>query len=567
MALSSIIMASWKGGALVSEGATSARGEVVSVIGDVRLDAEVELACELDASGERGLSLVARAYERWQSAFAEHLVGDFAIVVIDRAANLVVAARDPFGVRRLAYRRTADGIALSADVGMLSALGVPRAELDEAAVAGYLAGEDLPNDRTLFHSVSRVPPGHTLIARRSEVVMRRHFVPSLSERRGTREETVALIRGSLEAAVADRVTGESPVLVHVSGGIDSGALACLADEAEGAAPRHYVSARFRGADEARFVEAIEARLKSSVHVFDAEPSSEIDDDLDPGHPARYVLAAQSTGVDALAVHTGARSLLAGIGGDELFFERGVYRDLAAHRQWRTLYDELTCSGWYAATSRRSYARDALRTIVPRAFPGRRLANVVARVRARRRARHRPDWLRPYPRESPRALDAGTPMTFSSETQRFTWDWLTSPRLVATLEAEDRSAASSGLQMRYPFLDSRLARVILSTPYPERLPRGRMKALLRDALGDSLPEEVRTRTQVTTFDAAIAIAIARKLPALREVVENGPWRSDPWVIRSRATALLHRVEADGSNVGPALALWDVATLELWLRAIE
>jgi asparagine synthase (glutamine-hydrolysing) len=565
MALSSVVVATWKDGTLVTPSATPSGTELVSVLGDVRLDAEVELAREVGAVGERGLRLVARAYERWHSAFAEHLVGDFAIVVIDRAAGLVVAARDAFGVRRLAYRPEADGIALSADVGALAALGAPRVELDEAAIGGYLAGEDLPNDRTLFHTVFRVPPGHTLIARPSGVVLRRHFVPSFATRRGTREESVALIRARLVAAVADRVVGRRPVVIQVSGGVDSGAIACLADEIDAGAPRHFFSAHFRGADETRFVDAIDVRLKSSVHVFDAEPSPEIDDLSDPGHPARYVLAAQTAGMNALAARTGAEAVLSGIGGDELFFERGVYRDLAAYGHWRTLYDELTRSGWYASTSRRSYARDALRSIARRTIPGRMVASVVARARARRGVRHRPDWLRPLPGQCP-PTPLHTPMSFSSETQRFTWEWLTSPRLVATLEAEDRTATSCGLQMRYPFLDSRLSHVVLSTPYGQRLPGGRMKALLRDAAGDSLPDVVRARTQVTSFDAAIAIAIARKLPALRAIVQEGPWRSDTWVVRERAAALLHRVEAGDRDIGQAIALWDVATLELWLRAL-
>ncbi len=571
--LSSIVFAMWDRPAVGTALAAGSR-PALRVLGDVRLDGQAELAQELGAGDERGLALVARAYARWQSGFAEHLVGDFAIVVIDRAAGVVVAARDAFGVRRLAYRRMPDGMTFAADVGMLAALGSPRDDLDDDAITGYLEGSEPSRERTLFRGVFRVPAGHTLIARKHALSLRRHFTPSFAERRGSRADTVAMVRASLRTAVADRLRSDRPLLVHVSGGIDSSSIACIADGLAAPAPLHFVSARFRDADEQRFVAAVDAQLRSRVHVFDAEPSATIDDVLDPGHPARYPLAAQTAGMEALAARTGATAVLSGIGGDELFFERGVYRDLAAHLRWRTLWRETGHAGWYTVGSRSFYLRDALRSLVTRSaayrsLAPRRLAALLRMARSRRRER-RPDWLRVVrraPSDSPTTgPDAFTPATFASETQRFTWEWMTSARLAATLEAEDRTAAGAGLEMRYPFLDSRLARVVLATPYAHRLPGARMKALLRDAMGDTLPQAVRERRVVTVFDTAIATAIAAKLPALREAVERGPWESDRWVDREGARALLRRVEADPHDIDRAIALWDVATLELWLRAL-
>ena len=573
MSLSSVTVASWDALAVVSGVAVEAGRSPLRVIGDVRLDAQAALAHELDAGEERDLALVARAYARWKSAFAEHLVGDFAIVVVDPAERLVVAARDAFGVRRLAYRRMPNGMAFAADVGMLAALGSARADIDESAIAGYLAGDELSHEKTLFRSVFRVPPGHTLIARQRSLSLRRHFNPSFEERRGSRDETVAMVRASFCEAVADRVRGDRPLLVHVSGGIDSSSIACVADSLGATPPLHFVSARYPDADEHRFVAAVDMHLRRSVHVVDTSPSGTLDDAVDPGHPARYPFSAQTAGIEALAVRTGATAVLSGIGADELFFERGVYRDLASHLRWWRLWRETRDTRAYSSGSRDLYLRDALRCAVVqsslyRMLAPRGLARVIAIARSTRRNR-RPDWLRPWRRgSSPNRSngDGAMPVAFASETQRFTWEWMTSPRLNATLEAEDRTAAAAGLQVRYPFLDSRLVRVILATPYDHRLPGARMKALLRDAMGDLLPDMVRERREVTIFDSAIATAIAAKVPALRQPLETGPWESDAWVDRGAARALLRRVEADPADADQAIALWEVATLELWLRAL-
>ena len=87
------------------------------------------------------------------------------------------------------------------------------------------------------------------------------------------------------------------------------------------------------------------------------------------------------------------------------------------------------------------------------------------------------------------------------------------------------------------------------------------------MGDLLPDIVRERREVTIFDSAIATAIAAKVPALRQPLETGPWESDAWVDRGAARALLRRVEADPADADQAIALWEVATLELWLRALS
>ncbi|MDB4936380.1 MAG: asnB [Labilithrix sp.] len=561
MSFSTVAVVSWNGPWTVTCKGARAPCGAVRVVGDVRLDDEADLARELGVAGARGLDLVARAYERWGPAFAAHLLGDFAIAVIDPVAKIVVAARDAFGVRRLAYRRMSDGVAIASDVGALAALGAPAAELDRAAVSAFLVGEALPHEKTFFRTVSRVPPGHTLIARPSGYSLQRHFDPSFAEARRSRDDTLDAIRTAFRAAVAQRIRGEEPVLVHVSGGIDSSSIACVADDLRCSAPLHFVSARFRGADEARFVSAVDARLRSRIHVVDAEPTADMDDPIDLGHPARYPLAAMGSRIEELAARTGARTVLSGIGGDELFFERGVYRDLAARGRWATLVRETCRRDRYTTGSRRFYLRDALRSLVPPAID-----DVIARTRPLRKARP-PAWLRasagPLRIEPDGGRDAGP---FHSETQRFTWEWLTSPRLAATLEAEDRAAANAGLRMAYPFLDTRLAGVVLGAPYTHRVPGGRMKALLRDALGDALPEAVRERTTVTVFDSAIAIAVAKKLPRLREAIDGGPWRSDEWVDRAAARALLRRAEVDSRDEDLARTVWDIATLELWLRAL-
>lgn len=534
------------------------------VAGDIRLDNEDELRSSLDQATERGVALVARAYERWGTGFAAHLVGDFAVVVVDVVHGVICAARDPFGVRSLAYRRTTDGMAFANDVGVLGTLeGEPR-EVDPISVHDFLRGFERSCATTFFREVRRLPPGHVLRADRTTTAVERYWFPPDRCRTETREACLAEFSARFNVAVSDRVKSAAPVLVHVSGGLDSSSIACVADavDADARPPLHFVSAHFAHADESTFVAAVGARLRSPIEVFDASPRDD-DDPIDLSHPARYTLAAMTAGIGAIAARTGARVVLSGLGGDELLFERGIYRDLAAGRRWMTLWRETGLARRYSTRSREDYLLDALR---PRMLP-KKLTHAVRLLRGLRSERGQP-WLRARPTsfdEPP--TGALTDHPWLSQTQRFTWDWLTSPALVASLEAEDRAGARDGLQMRYPLLDRRLAELVLATTYEHRIPSGRMKVLLRDALGNVLPELVRERTHVTIFDRAIVAAVARKSRFLSNAIEHGPWRSEPYLVRGAARDALRRFLAAPIDCAAALAVWDMASLEHWLRALE
>ena len=176
------------------------------------------------------------------------------------------------------------------------------------------------------------------------------------------------------------------------------------------------------------------------------------------------------------------------------------------------------------------------------------------------------WLRAMTTETEESADDLGRHVWLSQTQRFTWEWLSSPGLVATLEAEDRAATRDGLEMRYPFLDRRLAELVLGTAYEHRIPSGRMKVLLRDALADLLPVALRERTHVTVFDRAITTAITKKSRFLSEAINEGPWRSQPYLHRDRARLALRQFLARPTDCALGIAVWDMASLEHWLRTV-
>ena len=534
-----------------SDSPTELSGTIL-VVGHVRLDEEHVLASELGRPDARGLDLVARAYLAFGEGFERRLLGDFAFVLIDRDRRVLLAARDPSGVRPLVYRHERGSLSFTRDPTTLAAAA---SDFDERSIFDFLHGTAATRERTMFRGVLRLPPGHVLRATADTIRVARSWRPAQIDFAGDAPEARERFRTDFFSAVTARAKNARTTMAHVSGGLDSSSIAASAALIIPSTQLALVHAHFRDADELTWVRALEERLARSIEIVDATPSREIDDALDPSHPYRDPLAAGASGIAAVGTRLGAHVVLSGIGGDELLFERGVYRDLAAHGNWATLFRETILVSPYSTRSGQAFFRDALVSRVPRSLR-------ALRRRLRRTAYDRP-WIR-EPLRRDREASAEPPL-FASHARELTWQWITSTALTATIESEERAWRRGGFELRVPFLDRRLLELVLSLPFAMRLPRGRMKALLRDSLEDVLPAAVRERSRVTTYDGAVRAAIRAKKSAISTIFDDGPWHSAPFVDRAQARRAFAALRDETSDIDVMTALWDVISLELWLRA--
>ena len=121
---------------------------------DGRLDNRDDLRLKLNESlrgntGDAALALA--AYERWGTDGLVHLIGDWSVVIRDRANGAVILASDFAGVRPL-YYHVRDGNVLWS--GRLEPLvdETNISELDEQYIAGFLTVGGCPN-RTPYKGI------------------------------------------------------------------------------------------------------------------------------------------------------------------------------------------------------------------------------------------------------------------------------------------------------------------------------------------------------------------------------------------------------------------------------
>lgn len=137
---------------------------------------------------------------------------------------------------------------------------------------------------------------------------------------------------------------------------------------------------------------------------------------------------------------------------------------------------------------------------------------------------------------------------AQESARHRHHWiLTTPLQPTALEELERTAASFGLETRFPFWDQDLIAFCLSLPTRLKRQRGVGRHILRTATTGLLPDMVRTREDKTDFRKSVVAAMrAAQADAQAKWRVVSPSLAE-WVDPSAFDALLKRVS---SNTMPA-----------------
>ncbi len=195
-----------------------------------------DLMQRLAAAGHRfrthcDTEVILYAWKEWGERCVDHFRGMFAFALWDRAAQTLFIARDRLGVKPFHYALTADGRLLFASE-LKSLLADPslRRELDPQAVEDYFAFGYVPDPRTIFAGIHKLPPGHTLTVRRGETLPApRRYWDVVFKDNGIRDEAAAReeLVERLREAVRIRLVAEVPLGAFLSGGVDSSAVVAL----------------------------------------------------------------------------------------------------------------------------------------------------------------------------------------------------------------------------------------------------------------------------------------------------------------------------------------------------
>ncbi|HWM10624.1 MAG TPA: asparagine synthase C-terminal domain-containing protein, partial [Solirubrobacteraceae bacterium] len=140
--------------------------------------------------------------------------------------------------------------------------------------------------------------------------------------------------------------------------------------------------------------------------------------------------------------------------------------------------------------------------------------------------------------------------------------LTAIGLPALLRFEDRNSMAHSIEARVPLLDHRLVEFALALPTESKLRGAETKSVLRRALAGTLPDEVRTRRDKIGFRAEPGVTWELAARRREELVAARTPEEERWLHGPALAALIDR----RGGADAEFALWRAVNLKLWLRDV-
>lgn len=196
---------------------------------NLRMELE-SLGCAFRSKSDTEVLL--HAYREWGADCVHRFNGMFAFALWDDLRQRLFIARDRYGIKPLYYYFRGGIFAFASEIKSLLQHPEISASLCAPALNEYFSFQNIFSDRTLFDGIKLLPAAHTLVlsARPGEVpVTRRYWDYEFQEGQGVSEdEYVEELHRLFEQAVNRQLVSDVEVGSYLSGGMDSGAVTCVA---------------------------------------------------------------------------------------------------------------------------------------------------------------------------------------------------------------------------------------------------------------------------------------------------------------------------------------------------
>jgi asparagine synthase (glutamine-hydrolysing) len=330
----------------------------VIITADARIDNREELTAQLypDYCSDSPVDseLILAAYERWEEACVNHLVGDFAFAIWDEKKQRLFCARDHFGIKPFYYHHQVGKLfAFGSEIkAILQVNDVPE-RLNELRIADYLAGNREDAESTIYEDIWMLPEAHALAVDRQGLRLWRYYelAPAGDVPVDASDEWYERrFRELFTEAVRCRLRSAFPVGSQLSGGMDSSAVTCVArdlarEEGNDLHTFSLVFDKVPECDERPYINAVVEQgglIPHFVSGDDVGPLSNLDevyDFFDDGLVSgtqHLVCALIRSSRDA-----GVRVILDGFDGDNVISHGHLYlKELVEAGEWEAFSSEI-----------------------------------------------------------------------------------------------------------------------------------------------------------------------------------------------------------------------------------
>ena len=545
-----------------------------------------EVRRDLEARGHQfkthsDTETIVHAYEQYGAGCVEHLRGMFAFAVWDARKGELFLARDRVGKKPLYYALAPGGtLVFGSELKSLLEHPAVEREIDPDALDAYLSFGYVPDPRSIFRGVSKLPPGSTLtFTANGRVQIDQYWDfpydrPAPANGHARAEDYLEELRALLDEAVRIRLVADVPLGAFLSGGVDSSTVVGLmARHSDRPVKTFSIGFNEDSFDELKFARVAARHFATDHHEFVVTPeqvTSTVDRLVwhfdepfsDPSSLPTYMVSKLAREFVTVA--------LSGDGGDELF--AGYTRYVTDRR--RSGFGRLprfVRRGLLGRLSRR----------LPHGAPGRNyLANValdpvdryldsVSTFTALNKPRlYSADFRRRLGADgaADRAL-AGFRDFAAAARDRDPLDallYLDSKTYLPgdILTKVDRMSMAASLETRAPLLDHKLIEFVCRIPASLKLSGAETKSIFKRAVRGLVPGDILTRPK-QGFGVPIQQWINDQLRDHIRDVLTGPTARARGYFDPRYVDLLLD-EHGRQRRDHSFQLWSLFVLELWHR---
>jgi len=543
----------------------------------------LEIAQTLRRKGHRfrtytDTEVIVHAYEEYGEECLKYFIGMFAFALWDERKKILFCARDRMGVKPFYYWQGYSVFIFASEIKALLATGLIEKKVDHKALQEYLVFQTVLGDKTLFDGVKKLLPGQYMIVDEDAnvVALKQYWDLSFDiDYDHTEEYFVDRLRVLLDDAVKIRLRSDVPLGAHLSGGLDSSTVVCLASmlNATGDRLKTFTGAFNEGEkfDETRYARIVAE--KAGADCLEIYPTA--DDFVETLPKIIYYMDEPCAGpgvfpqfmVSRLASEH-VKVVLGGQGGDEIF---------AGYARYLVGYLEECLRGAIEETDKRAEYAATLASIIPSLPMLRQYVPMLRYFWAE-------GLFEPQDRRYFRLMDRSggvrdiySPDVFSNGVEVFeefqkifhgsnAASFLNrmlyfdlKVHLPALLHVEDRTSMAWGLESRVPLLDHRIAELMASIPPAVKFKGGQPKYLFRKAIKNLVPDEVFNRKDKMGFPVPLHLWFKGPLGNfVREILQDGRAR-ERGIFNIAALEAAIEKEKDFGRV-----IWGALCLELWFK---
>jgi asparagine synthase (glutamine-hydrolysing) len=553
---------------------------------------------ELESKGHRFRSntdteVLIHLYEEEGENCVHRLNGMFAFCICDLRSGQpqLFLARDHFGVKPFYYIHRGNKLAFASEIKALLQLKEVAAEIDLESLHQYLTFLWVPEPKTMFQGIYKLPAGYCATFRTGELKLQQYWdlrFPGVDASYPRSEAALTEeLRERLRYSVEQQMVSDVPVGAFLSAGLDSSSIVAMMRQATNRPVRTYTITfprKYRVGEISLDNPEVPARLARHLgcenqqivvepDVTDLLPrlTWHMDEPVaDPAIIAAYLVCREARKQSTV--------LLSGVGGDELF---AGYRKHVAHR-WLQAYRNVPPG----ARNMIEHGIDALPALRGTAMKGVvRLGKKMARgasfdpqdcfictctyLDAAQKTSLYTDWLQNSLCSSDAAIRHRAAFQAIAHADFLNQMlYLDTKIFMASLNLNynDKMSMASSVEVRVPFLDRELAEFAARNISPALKLKGffrpTTKHILREAMRGILPPEV-LRQPKAGFAAPVDYWLAHDLRELVDdllsesnVAKRGLFR--PQQVRRFIDE--HRSGAKDWS----MQIWQFLTLEHWMR---